>query len=145
MKFKNREQLLMVIAGGAVALYVLVNFISSPLVDVWKARQAQVKELRERVDTGNRMIKYAKDTRDNWDAMHGIRVPSESDNLLRTVQHSVLHLKNKKVMMMLEENRRLIREYQQNGNDVMPLLENHIRLEQIKAQISKLLGIDILR
>ncbi|MFM2207298.1 MAG: hypothetical protein RL213_1273 [Bacteroidota bacterium] len=96
-------------------------------------------------DAAVELISSPYELSDNWDAMHGIRVPSESDNLLRTVQHSVLHLKNKKVMMMLEENRRLIREYQENGKDVMSLLENHIRLEQIKAQISKLLGIDILR
>lgn len=82
---------------------------------------------------------------ENWDSMHGIRVPSEAENLMHTVERSVLHLKNKKLMQMLNENRNRIRELEQNGEEIMHLLENHVRLEQIKAQISRMLGIDILK
>lgn len=82
---------------------------------------------------------------ENWYAMHGISVPSEENELLRTVEQSVFHLKQKKVLRMLEESRQKIREAQSNGSDLSEILENHLRLERIKSEIAKALGIDILR
>ena len=82
---------------------------------------------------------------ENWSAMHGINVPLEEHNLISALEKSVFHLKKTKVMRMLEESRTKIKEAQHNGSDVVPLLEQHLRLEQIKAQISKALGIDIVR
>lgn len=82
---------------------------------------------------------------ENWSAMHGINVPLEEHNLLSALEKSVYHLKKTKVMRMLEESRSKIKEAQHTGEDVIPLLEQHLRLEKIKAEISKALGIDILR
>jgi Tfp pilus assembly protein PilO len=78
MKIKNRQDLLMVLTIAVAALYVTVNFILSPLEDVWKARQGQIKELRERVMTGNRMIQYGKDTRANWETMRAKALPFDT-------------------------------------------------------------------
>ncbi|MEY4594615.1 MAG: hypothetical protein RIQ47_1025 [Bacteroidota bacterium] len=82
---------------------------------------------------------------ENWSAKHGIHVPLEEHNLMNALEKSVFHLKKIKVMRMLEESRIKIKEAQLAGEDVLPLLEQHLRMEKIKAQISKALGIDILR
>ncbi|MFM7217248.1 MAG: DNA primase [Bacteroidota bacterium] len=82
---------------------------------------------------------------ENWYAMHGIHVPSEEHELLKAVEQSVYHLKQKKVLRMLEENRQRIKEAQTDGSDITALLEEHLRLERIKTDISRILGIDILR
>ena len=77
--------------------------------------------------------------------MHGIRVPLEENDLQSALSKSVLHLKKKKVMRLLEDNRQKIKEAEENGSDIISLLEEHIRLERLKTTISKYLGIDILR
>lgn len=82
---------------------------------------------------------------ENWDAMHGIRVPLEENDLQSALSKSVLHLKKKKVMRLLEDNRQKIKEAEENGSDIISFLEEHIRLERLKTTISKYLGIDILR
>lgn len=81
----------------------------------------------------------------NWDTMHGIRVPKEEDLLLHSLQQSILHLKQKKVMRMLEDNRARLKEAESSNEDIIPLLEQHLHLEKLKARIAKVLGIDVIR
>ena len=82
---------------------------------------------------------------DNWLQMHKIIVPDEEKVLLDAVEKSVIHFKSRKVMMMLEENQHLIKEAHLKGEDFMPLLEKHVMLENIKIELSKTLGIDIIK
>ncbi|MFM8432638.1 MAG: DNA primase [Bacteroidota bacterium] len=102
-------------------------------------------ELKEFREVAVELLSPKYQLSENWYAMHGISVLSEENALLKTVEQSVFHLKQKKVMRMLEENRILIRDAHINGSDLTELLENHLRLERIKTEISKVLGIDILR
>jgi len=82
---------------------------------------------------------------DNWEKMHRITVPREELVLKEAVEHSVFHLKNKKIMKMIEENQRALKEVQENGGDYTELLKKHQQLEELKMEISKMLGIDVLR
>jgi DNA primase len=82
---------------------------------------------------------------DNWEQMHKIFVPREEEMLRDVVEKSIFHLKNRKVLRMMEENQKKIREAYANGEDFTSLMEMHQRLEQVKMEISKVLGIDILR
>lgn len=82
---------------------------------------------------------------ENWQEMHRIDVPLEEEDMYRTVERSVLYLKKKKVLRMLEESRQKLKEAHEDGSDLLPLMEFHLRLEKIKAEISKNLGIDVLR
>ena len=82
---------------------------------------------------------------DNWAIMHQIDVPLEEKLLKQQVEQSVYHLKNKKVMRLLEESRQRLKEAHTNGEDFTALLERHQHLERVKQEISRILGIDILR
>jgi len=82
---------------------------------------------------------------ENWEKMHRIAVPLEEIVLKEVVEGSVFHLKNKKIQRMMEENQRALKENQENGGDYTELLQEHQRLENLKMQISKILGIDVLR
>lgn len=82
---------------------------------------------------------------ENWESMHKIIVPVEEDILKDAVEKSVFHLKNKKVLKMIEENQKKIKEAHEAGNDFTELMEMHKKLESVKMEISKLLGIDILK
>ncbi len=83
---------------------------------------------------------------ENWNTMHKIYVPEEGSLLKDSVEKAVLYLKKKKVLGMLEDNRKKILESQTSGEDCTSLIIEHQRLEQLKVEISKnALGIDILR
>ena len=58
-----------------------------------------------------------------------IEVPLEENLLRQQVEQSVYHLKNKKVMRLLEESRQRLKEAHTNGEDFTALLERHQHLE----------------
>ncbi|MCX6275655.1 MAG: DNA primase [Bacteroidetes bacterium] len=81
----------------------------------------------------------------NWNEMHKIIVPLEESNLRDAVEKAVYHLKNKMVMKMIDDNQHLLKEAYTNGEEYLHLLEYQKKLDEVKKQISKTLGIDVLR
>jgi DNA primase len=82
---------------------------------------------------------------DNWEAMHKITVPSEEIILKDAVEKAIYHLKNKMVMKLIQENQAKIKAAHLNREEYMHLLEHQQKLDKIKMEISKYLGIDILK
>jgi len=82
---------------------------------------------------------------DNWEAMHKILVPSEELNLKEAVEKAVFHLKNKRVIKMIEENQQKLKQAHSEGAEYDHLIEHQKQLDDIKKKISKTLGIDVLR
>ena len=82
---------------------------------------------------------------ENWDTLHGIFVPEEKMNLRDSVEKSIYHLKNKKVARMIEENQRKIKEAHSRGENIDHLIRMQMTLDAVKQEISKVLGIDILK
>ncbi len=82
---------------------------------------------------------------EEWEQMHKIIVPIEESLLRDSVEKAVIHLKNKKVLRMLEENQKKIQIAHKEGKDFTELMEMHKMLESVKMEISKMLGIDILK
>lgn len=81
----------------------------------------------------------------NWNEMHQIIVPLEESNLRDAVEKAVYHLKNKMVMKMIDDNQHLLKEAYAKGEEYQHLLEHQKKLDEVKKQISKTLGIDVLR
>ncbi len=81
----------------------------------------------------------------NWHEMHQIAVTLEESNLRDTVEKAVYHLKNKMVMKMIDDNQHLLKEAYAKGAEYEHLLEYQKKLDDVKKQISKTLGIDVLR
>ena len=75
MKIENRQQFLVALAIGAVALFVVVNFICVPLAHLWSARSAQIKQLGEKVKEGNRLIQREAGLRSQWGGMTANALP----------------------------------------------------------------------
>jgi len=82
---------------------------------------------------------------EEWERMHKIYVPVEEHLLRESVINTVNHLKNKKVLRMLEENQKKIKEADLAGQDYSELMLQHQQLENVKVRIAKELGIDVLR
>jgi Tfp pilus assembly protein PilO len=75
MKPRNRQDFLVVLAIAAIALYVAVNFVFTPLQGWWSVRQAQVRQLREQVKEGNGLIRREAVLRSHWDNMRTNALP----------------------------------------------------------------------
>ncbi len=78
MKVKNRQDFLVVLTLAAAALFVGVNFVFTPLQNWWSARQAQVRDLREKVKDGNQLIKSETRVRQRWNDMRANALPAGS-------------------------------------------------------------------
>ena len=89
MKIENRQQFLIVLTIGAVALFVGVNFIFTPLGNWWSSRQSQIKVLRTKVTEGQQLIKREAGIRGHWDEMRQNALPPNTSlaeqNLLQSV------------------------------------------------------------
>jgi DNA primase len=82
---------------------------------------------------------------ENWSNKHSIIVPEEKVFLKDSVERSIFHLKNKKVAHMIEENQKKIKEAHEKGETVDDLIRKQMVLDSIKQDISRILGIDILK
>ncbi len=82
---------------------------------------------------------------DNWATMHRIAVPSEEFVLNSAVKGSINAIKIRSVMKLLKENRDKIKDEYQSGKEIGSLLETQQQLEKVKMELSKELGIDVLK
>jgi Tfp pilus assembly protein PilO len=78
MKIDNRPQFLMALTISAVALYIGVNFIATPLYSLWSARSAQIKDLRAKVREGKTLIQRETLVRSRWSDMSSNSLPNDS-------------------------------------------------------------------
>lgn len=89
MKIENRQQFLVMLTLAVAALYVAVNFIIEPLGGWWSSRQKQVRELRQQVVDGRKMIAREEAVRSHWAEMQANALPMNTalaeSQLLRAV------------------------------------------------------------
>ncbi len=78
MKINNRQDFLVVLTIAAVGLFVGVNFVFTPLQNWWSARQTQVRDLREKVNDGNQLIRREAGIRSHWDGMRTNALPASA-------------------------------------------------------------------
>jgi Tfp pilus assembly protein PilO len=78
MKIENRQQFLLALTIGVVALYIGVNFICVPLSHSWSARSAQIKQLRAKVSEGKQLIRREPVIRSRWSEMNTNTLPENT-------------------------------------------------------------------
>jgi Tfp pilus assembly protein PilO len=78
MKIENRQQFLLALTIGVVALYIGVNFICVPLSHAWSARSTQIKLLRAKVSEGKQLIRREPVIRSRWSEMYTNTLPENS-------------------------------------------------------------------
>jgi hypothetical protein len=69
METKNREKLLAIGAGAALALLLLNYLVISPLIDSWHARTKQIADLRQKIADGAMLIRRQDTVESRWDYM----------------------------------------------------------------------------
>src|ERR1700722_13345465 len=69
METKNREKLLLMATGAAVAFWLLNLLVISPLIDSWHDRSAEIEKLKKEIADGAGLIRRESTIRDRWDFM----------------------------------------------------------------------------
>src|SRR3954452_6216745 len=69
MQIKNRQQILLFAALGALAFFVGDHLIFTPLVEGWKARSKHITELKRDIQNGEMLLKRETYTRNRWSDM----------------------------------------------------------------------------
>jgi len=78
MQIKNRQQLLMIVAGAAVALLLADSLVFTPLVKLWKARSAHIVELRKKVNDGDGLVRRDTAIQARWSQMQSNTLPNNA-------------------------------------------------------------------
>jgi hypothetical protein len=76
MQIKNRQQVLAILAGAVVALFIADKIILEPLMGSWKARGKRIAELRKKVDDGHNLIRREQSLRGRWELMRSSTLPN---------------------------------------------------------------------
>lgn len=78
MQIKNRQQLLMLVAGTAFALLLGDSLVFTPLVKFWKARSVRIVELRQRVTEGEALLRRDAAVESRWSQMQTNTLPDNA-------------------------------------------------------------------
>ncbi len=85
VKFKNRQQMLMIVAGAAVGYFVLDQAVISPLVKSWKGRSESVARLRSSIQKGKSMMGRESVTRGLWNDIRKTTLPTDASQSEKTL------------------------------------------------------------
>lgn len=76
MKIENRQQLLAIIAVGAVVLLASDRLVFTPLTKLWKSRSAAIADLRKQVADGTSLLARESVVRSRWEEMKKNTLPN---------------------------------------------------------------------
>lgn len=74
----NRQRLLVIGAGAAVALYILNSVLITPLTNLWKAHSLEITQLKKSVSSGRETIARAQQTQRIWAEMQANALPKDT-------------------------------------------------------------------
>jgi hypothetical protein len=75
MKISNRQQLLALVAGVALALLFGDKLVLSPLLRSWKERTAHIARLRHDIAQGTLLLDREQTIRERWESMRTNTLP----------------------------------------------------------------------
>lgn len=78
MPIKNRQQLLLILAGTAFGLLLADSLVFTPLTKVWKARAERIVTLRKKVDDGEKLLQRADALNSRWAQMRTNALPNNN-------------------------------------------------------------------
>ena len=82
MQIKNRQQLLIILAVTAIALFAGDQLILSPLLKIWNGRATRIADLRKNISRGNSMVQReqlpGQSIRRRWEQMSRNALPNNT-------------------------------------------------------------------
>lgn len=75
---KNRQQLLVLLAAGAIALLAADRLLITPLSNSWKARSNRIADLNKQVVSGRGLVERERSLRGRWEQMRANTLPNDA-------------------------------------------------------------------
>lgn len=85
MKTGSRQQLLIIVTITVVALFAGDKLIYSPLVNLWRARTKEIKELHGQIRRGSATIQNEQAIHGKWGQMRTNTLPSNQSEALEKI------------------------------------------------------------
>lgn len=85
MKIENRQQLLALVAGLVVALWVGDRLVLTPLTRSWKERSARITDLRRSLEQGALLLDRERAIHERWNGMKTNTLPNDVSAAENTV------------------------------------------------------------
>jgi Tfp pilus assembly protein PilO len=89
VEIKNRQKLLLIVAGIGLLLLVADSVIVSPLIGSWKARSERIETLRDKIKKGSALVAREAVVHGRWENMRTntlpVNVSQAEDELLKAV------------------------------------------------------------
>jgi Tfp pilus assembly protein PilO len=89
VQIKNRQQLLVIVAGTVIGLFVADKIVIGPVWSLWKARSEQIAKLRKQLDDGNHLIKRESSLNARWEQMRTNTLPTNESQAEQLVLKAV--------------------------------------------------------
>jgi hypothetical protein len=78
VQIKNRQQLLIIVAGVVFGLLIADKLVLTPLTNAWKARTVRLADLRKKVDDGEKLVNRADALESRWEQMRKGALPNNN-------------------------------------------------------------------
>ena len=78
MQIKNRQQLLIIGAIAAIALFAGDQLVLSPLMTAWSARATLIGDLRKKITDGKMLVQREQSIRSRWEQMSRNALPNNA-------------------------------------------------------------------
>ena len=89
MQIKNRQQLLIIGAIVAIALFAGDQLVLSPLMKVWSTRATRVAELRKQIAQGKMLVQREQSIRSRWEQMSRNALPNNTSTAEQQVYQAI--------------------------------------------------------
>ena len=88
MEIKNRQQFLIMLTIAVAGLYVLVNFVFTPLSALWSQRASEIHDLGQKISDGRLLLRRESFIRAQWSQMQSNALPANTSLAEQQVLHS---------------------------------------------------------
>jgi hypothetical protein len=89
VQIKNRQQLLMIGAIAAIALFAGDQLVLSPLTKAWSARAKRITELRQQISRGKMLVQREQNLRSRWEQMSRNALPNNTSAAEQQVVNAI--------------------------------------------------------
>jgi hypothetical protein len=89
VQIKNRQQLLIIGAIVAIALFAGDQLVLSPVLKVWSARATRVADLRKRITDGKMLVQREQSIRSRWEQMSRNALPNNTSAAEQQVYQAI--------------------------------------------------------
>ena len=89
MQIKNRQQLLIILAITAIALFAGDQLVLSPLMKAWSARATRIGDLRKKITQGKMLVQREQSIRNRWEQMSRYALPNNTSAAEQQVVHAI--------------------------------------------------------